>query len=194
MVRTVWRGKIWAAGPLKVIRDNSDLLAIYIVPGAKWKCPVALSGERVKPRLRASGEYKVVDAVWERFTELRLKIPGTDYSVELFYDERMAFAAWYINMETPFKRVPAGFEYTDEELDIILQPDLSSWHWKDEDELEEAVACGLMTRERAAYLYKEGERAAKWLQTGDSPFNKWADWKPDPSLVIPVLSEGWDRL
>jgi uncharacterized protein len=191
-LRTVWKGKIWAGGPEIVVRDTPELLALYILPGAWCKWPHTIDGGRIKPRLKARGEYIVKDHIWDRFNCLRLKIPGSDYSVELFFNLDMVLHAWYINMETPFYRYPAGFEYTDEELDIVIKPDLSAWRWKDEEELAEAVNCGLISKDRAAYLYAEGERVAKWIMSGNSPFNGWENWRPDPAWQVPVFPEGWD--
>ena len=135
VLRTVLQGRIWSAGPEIVVQDTPELLALYIMPGAIWKRPVTYSGDRVKPRFRASGEYIVKDTVWIDHYRLRLKVPGSDYSVQLYFGPDMVFLAWYINMESPFSRIVSGFEYIDEDLDIILKPDLSSWQLKDEDEL-----------------------------------------------------------
>jgi predicted RNA-binding protein associated with RNAse of E/G family len=194
VLRMHFGGKIWAAEPHILVQDTPEIIALYIMPGTVWKSPVTFSGERVKPALRANGEFIVKNSIWKDNFSLRLKIPGADYSVHLYFDMNKVLRAWYINLETPFKRFKTGFEYTDEELDIVLKPDLFSWHWKDEDELAEAVACGLITPERASYLYQEGERVVKWLQSGKSPFNGWEKWKPDPSWEVPILPEGWDKI
>jgi hypothetical protein len=194
VLRTLWQGKIWSAGPEIIVQDTPELLVFYIMPGAVWKRPITRSGGRIKPRFKVSGEYTVKDTVWRDFFCLRLKVPSADYSVELFFNLDMVFLAWYINMETPFRRIPVGFEYTDEELDVILKPDLSSWQWKDEDEFAEAISLGIISQERSAYLYKEGERVAKWIQSGKSPFNGWEKWRTNPSWCIPTLPNGWDIL
>jgi predicted RNA-binding protein associated with RNAse of E/G family len=194
ITRTVWQGKIWAAGPYRIIQDTPDLLAMYIAPGAPWRNPRTLDGGRPSPRNRATSQFKVVEAIWQDFTMLRLKIPGSDYSVELYFNADLSFRAWYINMETPFRRFALGFDYEDEELDIIIEPDLSTWHWKDEDDLKEAVEFGFISKERAAFLYKEGERVTKWIQSGNSPFNGWEKWRPDPAWQMPVLPDDWDKI
>ena len=194
VLRQVWRGRLWSAGPEIVVRDTAECLALYVMPGTIFKIPYTPSGGRIKPRFRVNGEYIVKDTVWKDYACLRLKIPGTDYSVLLFRDLKMNFVVWYINMEQPFNRTPFGFEYVDEELDAIILPDLSSWHWKDEDELAEAIDCGFISPERAAYLHMEVERVVKWIQSGKSPFNDWEKWRPDPSWKVPLLPEGWDKI
>jgi uncharacterized protein len=114
--------------------------------------------------------------------------------VLLFRNEDMKLRSWYINLEQPLCRFPLGFDYLDEMLDIIVSPDLSAWRWKDEDELAEAIEYGMVTKERAAYLYREGERVANWIQSGKSSFNGWENWKPDPAWQAPVLPAGWDKV
>ena len=194
VLRQVVCGKIWSAGPEIVVQDTPELLALFIMPGETIKLPVTCSGERIKPRCKVSGEYIIKDVAWGKNYCLRLKIPGSDYSVELFFSLDMVFLAWYVNMESPFRRITSGFEYTDEELDVILKPDFSSWQWKDEDEFAEAIEYGITSPDRAAHLRAEGERVAKWIQSGKSPFNDWEKWRPDPSWKAPVLPEGWDKI
>jgi predicted RNA-binding protein associated with RNAse of E/G family len=194
LLREIWRGKVWSARPEIVIQDKPDLLALYLAPGTIWKQPAALDGERTKPQNRLRSEWILKEDKWNCH-RLRLTIPGAGYSVLVFWDmPDIKHRSWYINMEDPLLRTVRGFDYLDQFLDVIVKPDLSSWRWKDEDELAEAVACGLTPPERAAYLRAEGERVVKWIQSGKSPFNGWQKWRPDPSWKVPVLPEGWDRL
>ncbi len=106
----------------------------------------------------------------------------------------MKFHDWYINLEEPLRRTAMGFEYLDQFLDVIVKPDLSGWRWKDEDELEEAIALGLISRGKASAMRVEGEKVAVWIQSGKSPFNGWEKWRPDPSWKAPVLPDGWDKI
>jgi predicted RNA-binding protein associated with RNAse of E/G family len=97
-------------------------------------------------------------------------------------------------LEDPLHCTALGFDFLDQFLDIIVKPDLSGWHWKDEDELAEAVELGLISKERAAAMRAEGEKVALWIQSGKSPFNGWEKWRPDPAWKAPVLPEGWDKI
>jgi predicted RNA-binding protein associated with RNAse of E/G family len=86
---------------------------------------------------------------------------------------------WYINLESDLVRTDAGFEYEDHVLDVIVDADLKSWRWKDEDELEAALERGLFTREQGAAFYAEGERAVAWLIARQAPYHAaWEDWRP----------------
>jgi len=82
----------------------------------------------------------------------------------------------------------------DQILDIIVEPDLSSWFWKDEDEFQEAQELGLISPERAREMRADGERVVEMLLSGSSVFNGWEHWKPDPAWKTPTLPEGWERV
>jgi hypothetical protein len=67
-----------------------------------------------------------------------------------------------------------------------VQPN-GTWHWKDEDELEEAVGLGIWTAAEASAIRAEGERviaAAPW-PTG------WEDWRPPAAWGPLGLPRDW---
>ena len=196
LLRQVYRGKVCLAEPVTVVQDTTDLLAVYTAPGTPWKKPVSPDGGRVVPaRAGATAEWSLVDTVWQGGGMLRLVTPGALHSVLLFWSEGYSVLdCWYINLEDPpLGRTPMGFDYMDQILDIVTSPDRSEWRWKDEDELAEAVAVGVITPQKAQELYAEGERALENLQANKPPFNGgWERWSPDPSWPIPELPEGWD--
>jgi predicted RNA-binding protein associated with RNAse of E/G family len=195
VLREIWDGKIWSARPVIVVQDRPDLTALYLPQGTSVRLPVTLKGERTTPHNRARAEWILKEELWDRYHHLRLTIPGANYSVLLFlHAQDMSHDIWYINMEDPLRRTEHGFKYMDQFLDIFIKSDLSSWHWKDEDELEEAIALGLISKERAAAMRAEGEKVARWIQSGRSPFNAWEKWRPDPAWQAPLLPEGWDRV
>lgn len=150
VMRELWQDKIWSARPAIVVRDATELIACYIAPGSPWKMPRSASGERVRPAQRTQEGWVFHDAVWLDIGLLRLSIPGESYSVLIFRNSTGAQTRWYINLEDPLERTPVGFDFRDQILDVILTPDLTSWRWEDEDELEEAVSAGLVTKELAA--------------------------------------------
>ena len=127
------------------------------------------------------------------YNRLKIISPGNCYSVIIFRNPvDGSHRVWYMNMEEPVHRTNFNYDYTDLFLDVIIAPGLAEWHWEDEDELEEAVKAGLVSREKASSLYVEGEKAVNWLKSGTSPFNGWENWQPDPAWQIPVLPENWD--
>ena len=191
IMRELWQDRIWSARPAIVVEDTPELIACYIAPGSPWKMPRSASGERVRPAQRLQKGWVLHDAVWLDVGLLRLSIPGESYSVLIFWNSSGAQTQWYINLEEPLERTPIGFDFRDQILDVILTPDLTSWRWEDEDELDEAIDAGLVTKELAAALYKLGKSVVAELQSGRSVFNGWEKWRPDSSWRIPLLPEEW---
>ena len=89
---------------------------------------------------------------------------------------------WYVNFERPLRRTPLGFDTFDEKLDLIVRPD-GRYRWKDEDELEQAAAAGLLD---AAAVRAEAARVlAEWpFPTG------WEDWRARPVVAGTAAAEG----
>ncbi len=110
---------------------------------------------------------------------LGLHSPRSDHSVHVVWDESWRLLYWYINLEQDRRRNPRGFDYEEYVLDLVAQPDMASWLWKDEDELAEAVERGLFTPKQATEFRAEGERALEWLLARGPPYDRpWEDWRP----------------
>jgi predicted RNA-binding protein associated with RNAse of E/G family len=195
VIREVCQGKLLEVRPEILVKDSPEITAFYLAPGTIYKKAFDSDEKEATIQDMAALNWLLIDSHWPNFHRLRLTIPGTDCSVLLFWKHpEMSFEHYYINLEEPFRRTPIGFDYTDQFLDILPEHDLSDWHWKDEDELQEAIALGVVSPERAAAMRVEGEKVARWLQSGKSPFNGWEKWRPDPLWKIPVLPEGWDKV
>ena len=81
----------------------------------------------------------------------------------------------------------------DQTLDIVVQPDMSSWRWKDEDEFGEALEKGIYSAKQALEIRAEGERALKRLLAREPPFDeRWENWRPDPTWIKPKIEDGWE--
>jgi predicted RNA-binding protein associated with RNAse of E/G family len=195
ILREIWKNRIWSARPAIVVQDEPELMAFYIPNGTICKEPKTLAGNRVTVESRVRSEWILEDEEWSEPGRLKLIIPDTSYSVLIFWNaEGGSQRLWYINLEDPIQRTSHGYDYIDQLLDIIATPDLSEWHWKDEDELEEAVITGLITPGKAATMRVISEQVVNWLQSGQSPFNGWENWQPDSSWQIPILPDGWDTV
>ena len=183
-VREIWHGQVWKARPWTVVQDEPDLLVLWLPAGSRTMVP---KGKPVLPL----GDWALEEArfgVSEAYpgtSALRLTRPGASHSILLFFGAE--FYAWYVNLEWPLTRSPVGFDLSDLFLDVYIEADRPP-RWLDEDELEQALAAGLLTLEDAAAARAEGERVlAEWpFPTG------WEDWRPDPSWPVPELPEGWD--
>ncbi|TMB68286.1 MAG: DUF402 domain-containing protein [Chloroflexi bacterium] len=188
IVREVWQGKIWTVRALTIVRDEPDLLVLYQPAGAPWKRPHSLNGRPIR----------LPDQPWQLHDDampedaLRLILPGQAHSVLLIWRKQWELLCWYINLEEPFRRTPLGFDYMDQTLDIVVEPDMSSWRWKDEDEFEEAQAKGIYSRKQALEIRIEGERALERLLFRKPPFDeRWEDWRPDPAWAKSAIGGGW---
>ena len=100
---------------------------------------------------------------------------------------------WYVNLQTPLARTPVGFDTVDHALDVLVTLDRSSWTWKDEDELAEAIALGLFTEADAASFRYWGERAVEHLVLRQPPFDDGLGGLAARSHVADAgASPGWD--
>lgn len=189
VVREVWRGRVWSGRPFVLVQDRPDLLAMFMPAGTAWKKPTTLTGGTLRmPR----EEWALADARHPH-NMLVVATPGADHSVRLIWtEEGYEFVWWYVNFEEPLARTEIGFDYMDQVLDMVARPDLSEWRWKDEDELEEAQALGIVSPARALELRAEGERVIGLIEGRRPPFDgSWREWRPDPAWPVPVLPDGW---
>lgn len=182
------RAEVLHAWPTRVVQDDPDLTALYVPDGTVCKL-----GRRLDRRgPMALGPHVVEDAVWRRDL-LRLMFPGHAYSIWLLWDPApRQFVCWYVNLEAPYVRTALGFDTVDYELDIVIEPDLTH-RWKDEDDLAEVVAAGLLTRGQARDIRAQGERVLRLVADRKPPFcDGWERWVPNEGWALPVLPAGWD--
>ena len=192
VVREIWRGKVWSGRTCTVVEDGPSRLVLYSGAGAYW----------MRPSRPEGGPLRMPEKNWvlreESWTveALRIVAPGSRHSILLFWTAGFReFLLWYVNLEDPMVRTPIGFDYLDRLLDIEIAPDLSRWKWKDEDELEEAVARGILTSQAAHVIRAEGESVIAALDAGHPPFDEpWDHWRPDPGWPTPDFPEGWRDL
>lgn len=187
-VREVWQGKVWTVRAVTVVRDSADLLALYQPAGAPWKRPRSLDGQPIR---LPDQPWQLQDSALPE-DALRLILPGHAHSVLLIWRQRWQLLCWYINLEEPFRRTSIGFDYMDQTLDIVVEPNMSSWRWKDEDEFEDAQTRGIYSPEQATAVRLEGEQALARLLARDAPFDeRWEDWRPDSAWVKPSIEDSW---
>lgn len=190
LLREVWRGRVWSAKPVTVVQDGPDLVALYMAPGTRWKQPRTLDGGPL--RLPAE-DWLLADVEWLGGYALHLATPGAGHSVVGLWQADGTFSHWHVNLQEPLRRTSLGFDYMDQLLDIVVSPDLSEWAWKDEQELNEAQARGLISPARAREIRAEGERVIELIRARRPPFSSgWEHWSPDPAWPIPDLPAGWD--
>ena len=183
---------------MTVVHDRDGDLALYRGPGYPMRRRNAelasVPGFRHQPAVRHLDGW-TVDPDWSRWHVVVLMDPRAHHAVSLFMDVATgALDFWYIDIIGPAQRRRAGFDFQENGLDIVMQPDFSSWRWKDEDELEWNVGAGRYTRTEADHLYAEGHRTVETLLRERGRFEAWRSWRPDPAWPIAVLPDGWDEL
>lgn len=122
--------------------------------------------------------------------------PGEAHAVHVMWRAGgRAFVGWYINLQEPLRRSAIGFDFMDQDLDIVVEPDLSGWIWKDEAQFQRRQDLGLISDRQARAVRAEGERVVERIRNRASPFSDgWENWVPDPGWPVPSLPLGWDRL
>lgn len=193
IMREVWRNKVYSVIPLRVVIDTSSWSALYLPPQTRSLWPHTLDGITIRIPV---DEWILDGGPWEGGDVLSFVQPGFGYTVTAVWNTAHVLDHWKIDLVEPVQRTSLGFDYMDKLLDIIVSPDRSTWHWKDEDELSEAQARGMFTSEQVSDLYQRGEKALHALQSNEAPFdNGWENWIPDPAWKIPfTLPEGWEIL
>ena len=190
-IRELWDGRVWYARPAIVVADEPSLQMFHVPPRVVCEQPVDDDGQAL--RLPAD-RWTLQDVRRGPTSMLSFAFPETPYAVILGFDERSELFEYYINLEEPLTRSPAGFDTVDHLLDVTIPPDRSGWSWKDEDELGEAVARGIFTEEDAAWFRFWGERGAEHVLLREPPFDRdWSTWRPDPGWKDAHLPPNWDR-
>lgn len=137
---------------MTVVHDTPDELALFRRPGHQmWRRNAELGGpaDFRHRKVTRSLDGWTEDPIWSRWRVLVLKRPESGHAISLFWDDASGdLDFWYIDLIGPLRRRPFGFDFPEHGLDIVVQPDLSSWRWKDQDEMDWDVAQGIYMRER----------------------------------------------
>jgi hypothetical protein len=191
-----------AVPPCRVIADDERGLLLWLARGSAVRVQQAVDGRGIRDMPFAEWihlDYQVIPAVWQGPGLLKFIPPDADHSVWFFRGADDRFANWYVNLEDRALRWDdgdlAGVDVNDQDLDIVVHPDLS-WEWKDEDEFAERLAMpDHYWVGDAAAVWAEGRRVIKMIETGQFPFDgTWTDFEPDPTWQVPdSIPDGWDR-
>ncbi|MGW0910444.1 cytidylyl-2-hydroxypropylphosphonate hydrolase [Streptomyces sp. NPDC002784] len=178
--------------PVTVVRDDPELLAVWLAPGTACLKPALADGTPVHAeplRSRYTKPRTVQRGRWLGTGVLKLARPGQPWSVWLFWDAGWRFKNWYVNLEEPLVRRPGGVDSEDHFLDICVYPD-RTWGWRDEDEFAQAQQDGLMDARTAERVREAGRSAVEVIRAWGSPFSDgWQHWRPNPSWAVPSLPE-----
>lgn len=193
VLREVMHQRVWTVRPVIVVSDEPGLIVLYMMPGTIYKHPRRLDRDEV-PLLLENTSWRLIDVAWTGGGALYLSRPGEHYTVMAFWkDDQTTLNCWYVNLQTPFCRTPLGFDYLDQELDVVVSPDLSEWHWKDEEKFDGLVEKRLIPEDRAAYLWNLGEQVIVTRYDDGSLFRLgWDRWPPPSAWRVPTIPDNWD--
>lgn len=191
VLREMWNGRIWSARPMIVVQDVEDQRMLYTPNGIR----LMVAG-RAGTKLRLPETvWDLVERTWTKGPILSFSWPSEGHAILLFFHPNWTPWIWYVNIEAPLRQTELGFDTEERVLDVVVAPDRSSWEWKDQDELAEAVRQGLFTSAQAAEFRAEAERALQRLLDREPPFDRdWTTWRPEPSWPVPELPPGWNAV
>lgn len=194
-MRDVRGGVVRAVSTAVVVEQSPERLVTWIPIGSPLLLPADADGQLVKtehvPRLIEvpwnswGGPVFVWPQAGWHSVRASWNGAGTDRSLD----------HWYVNLHTPLRRSPYGFDLEDLILDVIVKPDRQSWSWKDEAEFEQTCEAGLIAAQTAKAIRDTGTRVALDALKGEEPFTeRWENWQPDPSWQMPTLPPGCTAL
>lgn len=195
--RDVLDGKVFSAAPHRVLHDTGTELLLAYWPGITSRAPrtwtewLRTGDDAARKRgvhQLAARSWELDDWVWQRTG--RLSWFGVDewFSVHRFFDLEGAPLNWYVNFERPLVRTATGMDTFDLMIDLVTTPDLTRWHWKDEDEYALLSELGISSTAERRDIEAARERAVTLVESRGGPFAQdWPSWRPDPGWPLPVM-------
>lgn len=192
-------GGIGLARPVTVVDDSPGHIALYSHPGTlmvtrgvdnyrslELSERIELRGRMLSPSVGGFREVTTPDS-----HVLTLTPRDSWHSVMLFWSQDWQFRTWYVNLQSPIRRVRQGVQLQDLALDIVVRPDMS-WWWKDVDEFEALASRGILSVDEVSVVRAEADRMVGVIESLARPFCEgWEHWRPDPSWSVPRLPNDW---
>jgi hypothetical protein len=186
-------GRFYSGFPLNIVEDGPDRIVGVLPHGTVVSRPIAADGrdlrdlplaDRWGPRIANLRPFRLGDDAGR----LVIVFPrGRAHSIWIFR-WREGVHGWYVNLEDPYIRGDRTLTTRDHILDVWAPGDTGEPRWKDEDELEAAVAQGTRTRAEADAYRAEGERVMR-----ERPWpTGYENAAADPAWPAPTLFDGWD--
>ncbi len=197
VLRARLMGRLAWVGPMIVVEDSPEYIALYLPVGTPIKIPVHLDGTRIPRAIpyeeRFALQWRLGDGVWHSTARLMMTRPSDHHAFSAFWDGTdWSFLGWYVDLLAPLERTPIGFDTEDHVLDLLVAPDYS-WKWKDEDEFAAAQQVGRFDKAQADAIRAEAERVIERIEARAWPLNAgWESWRPDTEWATPLLPPCWD--
>ena len=183
---------------MRVIRDEPHDLVLFRGHGYPMRRRnserQAVDGFRHQPVIRLLDGWHVAPE-WTGDNVIVVMDPEARHATSLFLDRdssRLQF--WYIDIIGPVTRRGTRLDFLEHGLDAVVEPDMSAWRLKDDDELQWNVEHGIYTPAEADELRAEAQRAVNELMRERDRFEPWISWPLDPTWTAPALPAGWDSV
>ena len=193
LLRHVFRGRVGWALPCTVVEHSAARVALLRTPGTPSMSPMRASPEELF-RTLADDTFEVGESIWREHNAVEIAPFGRGHSVWPMWTAAWEFRGWYVNLQEPMRPTRFGWDTFDQSLDITVSPRLT-WRWKDEDHFALLQALGILSREQAHAVRREGEAVIADVEARRAPFNEpWPEWRPDRSWSMPTLPADWSVL
>ncbi len=193
-------GRVWSEHALRVVADTTEALVAACSPGAETRWPALYVRARTEDDrsvrteafdAMATGVWELADAVWQETELLLWKPPTAWFSVNAFYTSG-GLRNWYVNFEHPTRRTTDGFDTFDLTVDLVVDPELTRWEWKDEDEYAHVRRLGIVsdTEHQAVDAARDEVLAMLTERTGAfAHAEQWTAWHWEPTWPTPRLPQ-----
>lgn len=193
VLREVLDGRVRSARPLRIVADDAEGVAGYLVPRSRVAWPRLLGGAQSQTPDQG---WLLPEEEWFGPGSLYVIPPGSGFAAVLFFDPvTREPLGWKIDFLRPPVRTTVGFDTLDHAFDLLAELDLSAWHSKDVDDLAQLRRVAVLDDDELARVDEAAGRAVELMQRRHSPFDdRWLRWRPDagwPSLELPA---GWDHI
>lgn len=195
VLREVVDGRIRSARPLRVVLDEADRFAGYLVPRSTVAWPRLADG--VTQSQTPDQGWQLPLERWRGPGALFVMPAGAGFATVLFFDRELGTPlGWKVDFLRPAARHGLGFDTVDHGFDLLASTDLSSWETKDLDDLAQLVRVGLLAGDELDAFEAERARVEGWLRDGGGgPFDEgWTRWRPEATWAPLALPDGWDDL
>ncbi|WP_405607447.1 DUF402 domain-containing protein [Streptomyces sp. NBC_00076] len=127
--------------------------------------------------------------MWQDTELLLWKPPARWFSINAFYTTA-GLRNWYVNFEHPMVRTVNGFDTFDLTVDLVVDPDLTTLTWKDEDEYAHVRRLGIVTDIEHQSVDAARAQVLAMIEERSGPFadaDAWAGWRWDQAWPVPRL-------
>src|SRR5512140_506985 len=154
VLRGIYNQHVWIAQSAVVVKNDGDEVALAMLPGAECVMPEGYINGKHGVRGKwdrwedyAKDHRDMQKFAWHTNRLLVLMEPEKYYATIYFWENASnQFLCYYVNFQLPFRRSEIGFDTLDLELDIVIEPTYE-WHWKDEDDFQRGIKCGILRQE-----------------------------------------------